>query len=44
MSSKTLTKAHLVDAIYTKTGHNRVESKDMVYTILGAVKQAIKRT
>jgi len=43
MSEKTLTKAHIVDAIYTKAGHNRFESKDMVETILDLMKQAIKK-
>ena len=43
MSSKTLTKVQLVDAIFTKTEHNRVESKDLVENILNLMKQAIKK-
>ena len=43
MSKMTLTKVQLVDAIYTKTGHNRVESKDLVENILDLMKQAIKK-
>ena len=43
MSKMTLTKVQLVDAIYTKTGHNRVESKELVETILNLMKQAIKK-
>ncbi len=43
MSSKTLTKVQLIDAIYTKSGHNRVESKDLVESILDLMKQGIKK-
>lgn len=43
MSSKTLTKADIVDAIYEKTQRNRAEVKAIVESLLGIMKQAIKK-
>lgn len=43
MNSKTLTKGHLTDVIYKKTGHTHVESKELVESILNLMKQAIKK-
>jgi len=43
MSERTLTKAHIVDAIYKKTGHSHMESKDLVEFVLTQVKRAIKK-
>lgn len=41
--SKTLTKAEIVDAIYEKTDRNRAEVKGVVESLLGIMKQAIKK-
>lgn len=43
MSGKTLTKAEIVDAIYEKTDRNRAEVKGVVESLLGIMKQAIKK-
>ena len=43
MSGQTLTKAHIVDAIYKKTDRNRAEIKDLVESTLDLMKQAIKK-
>ncbi|THB70326.1 MAG: integration host factor subunit alpha [Desulfovibrio sp.] len=43
MSGKTLTKAEIVDAIYEKTDRNRAEVKGVVESLLGLMKQAIKK-
>lgn len=43
MNSKTLTKADIVDAIYEKTQRNRAEVKAIVESLLGIMKQAIKK-
>ncbi len=43
MSSKTLTKADIIDAIYTRTKRNRAEVKTQVESLLGIMKQAIKK-
>lgn len=43
MSSKTLTKADIVDAIYEKTQRNRAEVKAIVESLLSIMKQAIKK-
>ncbi|ABB37318.1 histone family protein DNA-binding protein [Oleidesulfovibrio alaskensis G20] len=43
MSGKTLTKADIVDAIYEKTERNRAEVKNVVESLLGIMKQAIKK-
>ncbi len=43
MSSKTLTKSDIVDAIYKKTDHNRAEIKDLVESALELMKKAIKK-
>ena len=41
--SKTLTKAHIIEAIYERTDKNRVEVKKLVETLLTIMKQAIKQ-
>ncbi len=43
MSGQTLTKAHIVDAIYKKTDRNRADIKDLVEATLDLMKQAIKK-
>lgn len=43
MGGKTLTKSEIVDAIYEKTDRNRAEVKGVVETLLGIMKQAIKK-
>ena len=43
MSGKTLTKAEIVDAFYEKTDRNRAEVKGVVESLLGIMKQAIKK-
>jgi integration host factor subunit alpha len=43
MSDKTLTKVDIVDAIYDKVKRNRVEIKSIVESMLGIIKQAIKK-
>ena len=41
--SKTMTKAHIIEAIYERTDKNRVEVKKLVETLLTIMKQAIKQ-
>jgi integration host factor subunit alpha len=43
MSSRTLTKAGIVDYIYEKTSKNRAEIKELVETTLDIMKEAIKK-
>jgi integration host factor subunit alpha len=43
MRAETLTKAHIVDAIYEKTDKNRNEIKKLVESLLRLSKQAIKK-
>ncbi|MDK2955452.1 MAG: integration host factor subunit alpha [Desulfovibrionales bacterium] len=43
MSSRTLTKAGIVDYIYEKTNKNRAEIKELVETTLDIMKEAIKK-
>ncbi len=40
---KTLTKAEIVDAIYEQTERSRAEVKNHVESLLGIMKQAVKR-
>ncbi len=41
--NKALTKADIVEAIYAKTDRNRADVKNTVETLLGLMKQAIKK-
>jgi integration host factor subunit alpha len=41
--SKTLTKAHLVEAIYERVDKNRAEVKKVMETLLTIMKQAVKQ-
>ncbi|GAU08722.1 integration host factor subunit alpha [Desulfoplanes formicivorans] len=43
MSSRTLTKADIVNAIYEKTNRNRAEVKNQVESLLSIMKRAIKK-
>ena len=43
MSEKTLTKADIIDAIYEKVNRNRQEMKAIVESMLGIMKQSIKK-
>jgi integration host factor subunit alpha len=43
MTSKTLTKAEIVDYIYEQTDRNRAEIKGLVETLLEIMKDSIKR-
>ncbi|MFV0423820.1 integration host factor subunit alpha [Oleidesulfovibrio sp.] len=43
MSGKTLTKADIVDAIYEQTERNRAEVKNVVESLLGIMKQSIRK-
>jgi len=40
---QTLTKAEIVDTIYEQAEHNRLEVKNCVESLLGIMKQAVKR-
>ena len=43
MSDRTLTKADIVDAVYEKVNRNRVEIKGVVESLIGIMKDAIKK-